>query len=390
MKPKGRWAAALLHALALLTGAILMPSAASALSVGDTVSGRFELGEKQIPLPAGKWTVAGLGNQNFSMPEVGAFGTIRSAVLLMTRESSVVAVLEVNANALPSTDGWGRTKACAPAENQLMLIDRYRTGWETSCQFLRATRFDAGTAGPEAWEKARAFAVKEKLAMPQVWLTAGFRVSDRHDLIDARYHINPTLLLGPAALQLTQLSDWTGEAAKADPLRQGAVRAVAAWGSGFDAWVERGLRNRMAEDPGPLPELVAATPSYADLKLRELDRLHQEGRIDDAAYKAQVERAKAEVPEFKPNTSLLSNSVRKNISFRSIGTIVDYGIAYLVTANSAVSWGIALTLNATDSVWFVLNDQYWDDYYARLNTHDAERLVDFTYIGDYVAAEARL
>ena len=55
-----------------------------------------------------------------------------------------------------------------------------------------------------------------------------------------------------------------------------------------------------------------------------------------------------------------------------------------------VSWGIALTLNATDSVWFVLNDQYWDDHYARLNTHDAERLVDFTYIGDYVAAEARL
>ena len=83
-------------------------------------------------------------------------------------------------------------------------------------------------------------------------------------------------------------------------------------------------------------------------------------------------------------TSLLSNAVQKNLSFRSFGTFVDYGIAYLVTANTAISWGIALTLNATDSVWFVLNDQYWDRYYARLNTHDSERLVDFIYVGQGV------
>jgi hypothetical protein len=57
-----------------------------------------------------------------------------------------------------------------------------------------------------------------------------------------------------------------------------------------------------------------------------------------------------------------------------------------VTASNALSWGIALTINATDSVWFVLNDQYWDDYYAKLNTHDSERIVDFTYIGGGVKA----
>jgi uncharacterized membrane protein len=96
--------------------------------------------------------------------------------------------------------------------------------------------------------------------------------------------------------------------------------------------------------------------------------------------------ATTEVPIYQLQTSLLSNSVRKNISFRAFGTFVDYGIAYIVTASNAVSWGIALTINATDSVWFVLNDQYWDDYYAKLNTHDSERLVDFTYIGGGVKA----
>ena len=385
-----RWRVQRLVALVLALLAPALATPAFALTVGDKVSGQFEFGAKQIPLPSGSWVVAGLGTQTFSMPEAGAFGAIRSAVLLLTRDDRVLAVLEVNANALPSSDGWGRTRACASPDGQLMLINRYRTGWETSCQFLRPTRFGTNSSGPDAWEKARAFATKAKLTMPELWLTAGFRVSDRQDLIDARYHLSPALLLGPAALSLAQESDWSGEAAKSDPLRQGAVQAMAAWASGFDAWIERGLRNRITDLPGPLPELAAPTASYVDVKLVELSRLHREGRIDKATFDAQVERAKAEVPEYKPSTSLLSNSVRKNISFRSIGTIVDYGIAYLVTANSYISWGIALTLNATDSVWFVLNDQYWDDHYAKMNTHNAERLVDFTYIGEHVGAEARL
>jgi len=32
---------------------------------------------------------------------------------------------------------------------------------------------------------------------------------------------------------------------------------------------------------------------------------------------------------------------------------------------TGISTGIALTVNATDSVWFILNDQYWADYYSK-------------------------
>lgn len=377
-------------ALALALNAAFASSPALALAVGDSVAGKVEIGAKQIPLPAGTWTVAGLGTQPFSMPDVGAFGTIQSAILYMARDKQVVAVAEINTNALPSSDGWGRTKSCASEDGLLMLLNRYRTGWETSCQFLRPTRFGLNSPGPQAWEQARDTLRKSGLASPDLWLTSGFRISDRHDLVDIRYHVSPSLLLGPAALSLNQPGDWSGEATKADPLRRGAVEAMAGWGSAFDAWLERGLRNQIREAPGPFPELAAAQTAYADVKLAELARLLSEGRIDKATYDTQVERARAEAPVYKPSTSLLSNSVRKNISFRSIGTIVDYGIAYLVTANSYISWGIALTLNATDSVWFVLNDQYWDDYYARLDKRDSERVVDFSYLGEQVGAEARL
>ena len=31
---------------------------------------------------------------------------------------------------------------------------------------------------------------------------------------------------------------------------------------------------------------------------------------------------------------------------------------------------------------FVINDNYWESYWAARNTHDANRTVDFRYVGD--------
>lgn len=363
-----------------LTAAAASP--ASALAVGDKVSGQFAFGAKQIPLPTGTWTVAGVGMQPFRNTDIGAFGTIQSAILFLVRDNTVQAVLEVNGNTIPVNNGWGRTRACTEDSQALLLITRYKTGWETSCQFVRATRFDADTAGPGAWEQARAQAKQGKLTLPKVWLTAGFRVSDRQDIVDARYHLNPTELLGPDAGRLVDPAEWAPAAVKNDPLRSGATQAVAAWATGFDAWVQRGLRNQITDAPGPLPRVAGTVSAFEDAKLADLRRLYGEGRISKETYETQAEIARKEAPEYKPNTALLSNAVQKNISFRSLGTFVDYGIAYVVTASSYVSWGIALTLNATDSVWFVLNDQYWDNHYAKLNTHDSERVIDFVYVGD--------
>lgn len=373
-----------LTSLLLACGVFLSGSApALALSVGDRVSRQIELGGKQVPLPGGEWTLAGLGAQSFRMPAIGAFGAIRTAVLFLTSQDRVVAVLEVNSNTLPVNDGWGRTKACAGDGDQFLLIQRYRTGWETSCLFVQATHFDTTSAGPEAWEQARSFAGKSGLTLPRQWLTAGFRISDRQDLIDARYHFDPSLFLGASARTFDRTQDWSADAVKGDMLRLGAVQVVSSWAAGFDSWIERGLRNQLTDAANPLPTIATSASSApsVDAKLAALDSMYRDGSITWAAYDAQSRKAITEVPIIQQQTSLLSNAVRKNLSFRSFGTFVDYGIAYLVTANTAVSWGIALTLNATDSVWFVLNDQYWDSYYAKLNTHDAERVVDFTYIG---------
>ena len=369
--------------IALIVAFVAAPHPAAALSVGDRLERQLILGNKQIPLPAGEWVLAGLGTQPFQMPALGAFGTIETAVMFRVSGDRVVAVLEVNDNRIPVNDGWGRTKSCAEGGRQLFVITRYKTGWETSCAFVQPSRFGSASAGPPAWEQAREFASTHGLNMPGLWLTAGFRVSDRQDLIDARYHFDPALILGATAARYEDLSDWTRDAVPADPLRANAVQIVSAWASGFGAWVEAGLRNQIRNTPDPMPQVAAylSDTPFIDTKLRDLDRLYRDRQISWDSYIEQSRKAISEVPVYKPQISLLSNSVEKNMSFRFFGTFVDYAIAYVVTASNAVSWGIALSINSTDSFWFVLNDQYWDDYYAKQNTHDSERLVDFTYIG---------
>src|SRR5689334_4065695 len=118
-----------LSLVSLLVWAMMAIAPAGAASIGDRVSGFLTLGKKQIPLPTGEWTVAGVAPQPFSMPTLGAFGTIQTAVLFLRRDDRVDAVLEINANAIPVNDGWGRSKACAPSPQQLLLLTRYKTGW---------------------------------------------------------------------------------------------------------------------------------------------------------------------------------------------------------------------------------------------------------------------
>lgn len=374
--------------LATVVGSASAQPTRQSLPVGSVHSGVLPLGTAQLPLPAGQWTVAGVGQQGVTVPAIGAYGTIQNTILFQIKNNRIVAVLEANANSIPVNDGWGRTKSCA-AGGQPHLLTRYKSGWETGCQFVVVTAFGSASSGPAAWDRARAFAEQKSLTMADTWITAGFRASDRQDLIDARFHFDPTLFSGapvPPGL------DWSAEAVKADPQRDAAMRATAEWAKGYDLLIERGLRNQLGRSVGarpvPMPHIAAYTQSNPtiDAKLAELDRMFRDGRLNQDSYLAQSKLVLSEAPVVTPPTNLLSNAVRKNISFRSFGTFVDYAIAYVVTANNAISTGIALTINSTDSFWFVLNDQYWDDYYARLNTHDSERIIDFIYIGGGVKA----
>ncbi len=363
--------------VAMLLG---LPHTANALTAGEVVRDHVAIGGKRIPLPLGDWLVAGLGVQDFDLPELGAFGAINNVVLLQQAGGRVVAMAEINTNAVAVNDGWGRASACKTGQ-RLHRVTRYRTGWETSCFFVQATSAPANAAGPPAWDGARRLAAITRLTLPELWLTTGFRISDRQDLIDIRLHFLPELLLGGGSVG--SAAPWTEAAVRTNAAQLNAIQLLATWAAGFEGVITSGLRNRLPATVVDMPQLapfVSAEPQI-DTKLLALEQLYRSGAIDRAAYRLQARQALDEIPELVEQVSVLPRSVQKNISFRVFGSTVDYALAFIVTHNSPLSAWITATIVTVHSFIFVANDNYWEDYWARHTTRDAERTVDFVYIG---------
>lgn len=363
-----------LFALALCA----MTQPAAAFTAGDRVQSALKIAGKQIPLPSGEWVIAGASAQELTFPDIGAYGAIRTVILAQVSQGKVAALAEVNANLIPVTDGWGQAASCAKGD-QFLLVTRYRSGWDLSCFFIHATPI-AGAAGPEAWTNARAYLSKANLALPETALTVGFRASDRQDVIDLRLHFNPALMPG---VEAKDAGAWTAESVKSNPSQRRAVEMLSAWALGVDGWVDRGLGNQRLDKPleGPQRAAILSETPLTDRKLAELESLYNRGSIDVASLRKQEEQTLSERPFLVPEAGGLSMSMRKNISFRVFGSAVDYLLAYAVTMSGAVSAGITASIIAIHSVIFVVNDQYWDGFFARKTTRDAGRVIDFTYIG---------
>jgi uncharacterized membrane protein len=354
---------------------------ALAIAVGDMIEGPLRLQEKQIPLPRGRWTVVGFGSQEWKNEAIGAFGLIQSIILVQTSGQHVTAVAEINSNTIPVTDGWGLTASCEKAQ-QLLTVTRYRTGWELSCFFVDPTSL-ADDTGPATWQQARAQLAKSGLTLPALALSVGFRTSDRQDIVDLRLHFDPTSFPRISSKSAMSPEAWLPEAIKSDPMRMQAVEMLSAWALGVDGWIEVGLSNALSTDSieGPVRSAVLTNVPLIDRKLLKIEQLYNSGVIESASLAAQEQTALNERPLVIEPSGGLSNSVRKNISFRVFGSFVDFLLAYFVTLSAPVSAGITASIVAIHSVIFVINDKFWEDYFAKQTTRDAKRIVDFTYIG---------
>ncbi len=381
-----RAAASLFAVVGLASTAMLSVSNVHALEVGETISGYAELRGRQVPLPEGTWTVGGLGHNTVVSGVAGAYGTIDNAVLLQLNGDKVRGIVEVNTNAISVTEGWGTTDACL-RDGVLAKLNLYRTAVDGFCYFVTETKRPAGGGETAAWQAAQAFAAEGGFAMPREWLTVGFRVSNRHDILDARYHFDG-LELGSLAPTRT---DWTPENVVEDPARYAVVNDLNAWAGLASELFEVGLRGRLAEKlhgfsmPQPLVVVEDGTVDQSAIgrasnaaRKRTLEALAAEGVIraeDLASYFAAVDNL-APPPTLEDYYQTL---IAKTISYNLFRVSVDYLLAFVVTVNAAVSGYITAAIVATHSVAQIANDVAWDSYIAG-QRRDGSELVEFNYI----------
>lgn len=369
---------------------VVLISPAVALEVGTTVSGYAELNGRQIPLPEGEWTAAGKGHNGVVSGVAGAFGTIDSNILLRIEAGQVRAIVELNTNSISVNEGWGTTQACA-AEDMLARFNLYRTAVDGLCFFVTETKVPgAAKDSPQAWIQAFAWAKEQGLVIPQTWLTIGYRISNRHDIMDARYHLDGRELgaLAPGK------TEWSVEAVVANPAKFQVVSSLNAWAGLVTEFFESGLRGRL---PGQLRGLSAPQPLVADERIEAtldknavglaskearkhaLDKLVEEGVIlskDLDAYRAAVD-AVAPPPTIEDYYKTLA---LKTASYNFFRVSVDYLLAYIVTANPAISGYITASIVFFHSIAQVINDVSWDNYISG-QKRDGSESVEFHYIG---------
>ena len=355
----GLWAMATMVSLVAMSAA--MPAAA--LEVGAVKEGYAEINGRQVLLPEGKWVVAGMGRNGIVEGVAGAFGTIDNAVLFNVDAGRVRAVVEINTNSISVTEGWGTTDACAE-DIALARFNLYRTAIDGLCFFVAETVVPAATKDdPLAWQAAAQFATDRDLTIPDTWLTVGYRVSNRYDIVDVRFHFDG---LGLGAIAPGK-SAWTKQAALDDPKKFMIVNDLNAWAGLMSELFQSGLHGRLPERlggvpvPHPLaviekvdldPDAVGSASKKA--RKRALERLVEEGVIaeeDLAAYWIAVENT-SPPPTIE---DYYKNLVQKTASFNMFRVSLDYLLAYIVTTNPGVSGYITASIVFFHSIAQVLS-----------------------------------
>jgi hypothetical protein len=234
-----RLAAGAVIAGVLIGGALLTPGDSSEPVERDV----FTIADKQIPLPRGDWRIVASAQREVRAPNLGAYGTIHNVLLAHFDGDRVEALVEINANAIAVTSGWGTTRQCSRrdihAASHLYVSDR-----DGLCYHVNHVVTEADNSSP-IWRQLVERAADKGWRLPQAWLVAGLRASNRYDLVDVRYYFNPEIAGFAPARGPWASNDWSPERVAQQGLRASFVRTLVAWTRQLAPVVERGLQGRL-------------------------------------------------------------------------------------------------------------------------------------------------
>jgi hypothetical protein len=370
-----------------LTAGATVP--ALSLERDDQARAHVELLSRQVPLPEGDWVALGRATNSPLNGTPGVYGTIENAILVRRTEGRIDGVVEINTNRLSLDAGWGTATDCA-REDTLARVVLYKTPVDGFCLFVAPTEIGVpDIPGPKAWETVAPALHADATPPTPVWLTVGFRVSDRYDVLDVRYHFDPSAL----GIAPKDGDAWTIDAVLKAPERYDAVKLLTAWGGLASGMVEDGFRGALVDrmkgaalpnpwevtalkdDERPDPQGRASKAS----RIAALAALVQTGAISPSDHAAYAKAIEDEPPPPSPEDyyRLLGMKV---FSFNFFRVSVDYILAFVVTVNSLVSGYITAAIVVTHSIAQVFNDMYWDNYILTQASAKAT-VVDFVQIG---------
>lgn len=353
---------------------------------GATVENFLVIAGKQVPLPEGRWLIAGAALTGFDGAAVGAFGRIANIVLFRTRGTEVEAIAEISTNLLPTHDGWGIASACERTDLALSVV-RYKTGWDGSCFFVTHTLTDgAEVSAPAAWVAALGTARERGLGLGTVWLTAGFRVANRSDVVDARFHFAPGARgIAEERPRRWRDSGWAASRIERDAARLDIARGVTEWAVIFSGHMEDGIKGRLRAGNAyadPAAPGAALAGSVLERRLAALNDLHRSGLL--TAREHEVQAAQLRERGLDPGSEVIDPAtvaLYKTLSYRPIVSLANVFID-LFWVGQPFAAGVLMLLQVTvNTTKFYFHELAWEQFVGGGTRRDSARVLDFSYIG---------
>ena len=360
----------LIATLLLVMGAAPSLAQTAPPAVGAKVTNRVTIAGKHVPLPPGTWDVAvsaageiDLSADDRKKPDPAALGPILRLVLVQYEANRLRGMIEIHANGIPRSDGWGTAAECL-RDDLYAAVTRYESGWDVSCLFVAPAAIVVA-AKPDAtvWGPVGEHAIARKAELPSFWLVAGIRVSNRHDFIDARYHFAPTALGVPA--QAADAAKWAPRAIPEDPQRLELVKDVAAWTTVMQKFAEQGLQNRLGAGPFPAPRTpaVAAVPTDRADRIAALKKLLDDRVIEKAEHDRQLALIEGETKPKDLSTWTLSQvAAWKAGTYRVIVTTINAGIDYIYIGQPFAAGVLVILQVVVNTTKFFFHEMMWQEW----------------------------
>lgn len=372
--------------LALLVSALLGSGARADLAVGDIAPAVLAIAGKQVPLPEGHWLVAGRAT-GVVTPEtgLGSYGAIWNLVLLRIAPTTGEpdAMAEINVNAMAVDDGWGIAADCQRTDLALAVV-RGRSGWDAACYFVTHTIWHWDSEMPDAWRQARAMAAKNLLHLPASTVTAGFRVANRRDVIDVRFHfVADTVEPRNAGWSA---SPWSNAALQQDRSRLAFDRDLAEWSAMMLDCIDDGLKNWLpASYAAPAPGAAAAAlerNGIPHLRRQRLAYLQSVGLLSAEQFVQQSALLRqAEAADSHDAIDPANQDFDRTLSFQGLSVTSDAIVTFLWTAQSVQAAALTVLQASLRTGRSYVMAYFWDAYGGTPTRPDAARTVDFAYGG---------
>lgn len=277
---------------------------------GQIVARHIVLFGKSLPLPSGDWRVAAASFGRVMGEDPGPYGAIGTVLLTPTADRSDLAFVLLRTNALPVRGGWGPPTECS-GDAALWWSTSEPRDLHNACTFVVTAR--AGRVA--AWSGTPAVAAQ----LPPWVLVAGFRASDRNDMVEARYGIVPP--------KHFDRSEFSGNPSSLDPAQRVLLDSLRNWAHQARQSSLAALRDTADQVPA-IPDLLLATHAPANSVVEEITSLRL------ALYKLATYRAPV--------------------------TLANWALASVLAGDVWVGASVAIWQSVTHSALYFGNEMAWE------------------------------